>query len=35
VIEHLAGRQGQHRGAQVHPMTRRGGARIHSFPDLI
>jgi len=38
VIEHLMGRQGQPRGAQVHVMpmmTGRGGARIHLFPDLI
>ena len=37
VIEHLVGRQGQPRGAQVHAMhwvTGRGGARIHLFPEL-
>jgi len=38
VIEHLVGRQGQPRGAQVHAMYLsdwRGGARMHPFPDLI
>jgi len=38
VIEHLVGRQGQPRGAQVHAMHLsdwKGGARIPPFPDLI
>jgi len=40
VMEHLVGRQGQPRGAQVHAMqctwvTRRDWARIYPFPDLI
>jgi len=37
-MEHLVGRQGQPRGAQVHAMylsDGRAGARIHPFPDLI
>ena len=38
VIEHLVGRQGQPRGAQlyaVHLCDGRAGARIHPFPVLI
>jgi len=38
VIEHLLGRQGQSRGAQCKQriwVTRRGGARIHLYPDLM
>jgi len=37
VFEHLEGRQGQARGAQVHAMhlsDGRDGARFHPFPDL-
>jgi len=37
-MEHLVGRQGQPREAQVHAMylsDGRGGARIHPFPALI
>jgi len=37
-MEHLVGRQGQARGAQLHAMLLsdwKGGARIHPFPDLI
>ena len=40
VMEHLVGRQGQPRGAQVHAMqctcvTRRAGVRIHPFPPSL
>lgn len=38
VTEHLVGREGQPRGAQVYAMylrDQKGWARIHSFPDLI
>ena len=38
VTEHLVGRQGQPREAQVHAMYLsdwKGGARMHPFPDLI
>jgi len=35
VMEHLVGRQGQSRGAQVHAMYPSTLARIHPFPGLI
>jgi len=38
LIEHLLGRQGQPKGAQVYAMhlsDQKGRARIHPFPDFI